>query len=155
MREFILLFILNTTISFSQSNLDLARKNLTTAVENKNICEQMIKQLSESKTSKERAYLGVYHTISAKHQVFPTSKLKEFNKGKKLLNNAVNEDKNNIENRYLRLLIQTQSPKFLGYNDEIKEDQEFLCFNYKKITPNDLKLKVYQLIKTTCKSTNN
>lgn len=142
--------ILISIFSLGQSTIHEARKNITIAVEDQKICNDMISRLQSPKNSTEKAYLGAYYTISAKHQFLPTSKLNHFNKGKKLLEKAVSEDPNTLENRYLRLLIQTQSPKFLGFHNAIETDQKYLCQNFKSMQNTDLKNKTYALIKGYC-----
>ncbi|MBF0596127.1 hypothetical protein [Faecalibacter rhinopitheci] len=135
---------------YAQDALKEARINLTKAVDDDKTCSLMINKLTNHQNATEMAYLGAYYAISAQHQFLPTNKLKNFNKGKKLIEAAVLKDPTLSEVRYLRLLIQSQSPKFLGFHKSIETDQNFLCQNYKNITNLDLKNKINNLLKKDC-----
>jgi hypothetical protein len=71
-------------------------------------------------------YKGVATMLMAKHVFFPFSKLYYFNKGKKMLDRAIDADAENVELRFLRFTIQTNVPTFLGYSDNIKKDKVFI-----------------------------
>jgi hypothetical protein len=60
-----------------------------------------------------------------------TAKYSYFNKGKKLLEDAVKKEPNSIEIRMMRYISQEKTPKFLGYNENMKADKEFILKNYK------------------------
>lgn len=71
------------------------------------------------------AYKAAGECMMAEYVFSPISKLKYFNRGKKNLEAAITEGKQ-VENIYLRLLIQLNVPKMLNYNDEVARDLEFL-----------------------------
>ena len=68
----------------------------------------------------------------------PGEKLKVFKEGNKFLEAAIKKSPKSIENRFLRLIIQENSPKFLKYNMNIAEDRKFVSKGYKN-TSNPLK----------------
>lgn len=114
--------------SFSYSmNLDYIRNNYELAVSDKQLCKNMIDELSKlTLTSIELAYFGALQTIWTNHISNPFTKLTTFKKGKSRIEAAVRIDSDNIEIRFIRLSIQKNCPSFLGYNNNIKEDQKFL-----------------------------
>jgi len=59
-----------------------------------------------------------------------------FKKGHELLENAIKEDPNNTEFRFLRLMIQENAPGFLGYNDSEEGDSEYIRNAYKSLPEN-------------------
>ena len=61
----------------------------------------------------------------------PLNKYSYFNKGKKLLEDAIKKEPNNIEIRLMRLISQEKTPSFLGYNKNIESDRNFIIKNYK------------------------
>jgi len=63
--------------------------------------------------------------MMAEYVFSPISKLKNFNRGKKILEASILES-NNVENVYLRLLIQLNIPGILNYHDNIDADIDFL-----------------------------
>jgi len=72
------------------------------------------------------AYKGSARASSADCAFLPNTKLKRFNEGKKLINEAIKLDKSNAEIRFLRLSVQSKAPGFLGYNENISEDKSFV-----------------------------
>ena len=62
----------------------------------------------------------------ANYVLNPFTKLSYFNKGKKLLEQAIETAPANAELRFLRFAIQANIPSFLGYNSNIGEDKNLL-----------------------------
>ncbi|MCF8303557.1 MAG: hypothetical protein K9I94_09820 [Bacteroidales bacterium] len=75
------------------------------------------------------AYKGASSAASAACVKGGIEKLKHFVKGKKTLEKAVKQAPENLEIRFLRFATQVESPGFLGYQDNINEDKQFLI-NY-------------------------
>ena len=70
--------------------------------------------------------------MKAKYVSSPFKKYAYFNKGKALIENAIEQAPNNVEIRYLRATLQANSPKFLNYYENINEDIGFVLTNLKK-----------------------
>jgi len=122
-------FIICST-SFSQ-DFEAFRIQYEKAIEDEDTCKMLIEQfkIKEKKNelkSVELAYLGALETIWANHVINPFSKLKAFRDGKEKIEKAATQTPKNIEISYLRLSVQKNAPSFLGYNDNINEDTEFL-----------------------------
>lgn len=73
-----------------------------------------------------KAYFGASAAASPACLSNPAKKISYFNKGKKLLSEAVKSKPDNYEVRFLRFATQSKAPGFLGYNDNIREDKDFL-----------------------------
>lgn len=130
-----LCLIFMTTLAFSQNiDLDYLRQNYEKAVEDKVLCQNMIKS-SEAKKDQSiyLAYLGGLQTIWANHTFNPLAKLNTFNKGKANIEQAIQKDKENIEIRFIRLSVQKNAPFFLSYNSQVKEDEQYVRNNKHKI----------------------
>lgn len=97
-------------------------------------------QEAYTKTKKPiyEAFFAVGNFFMAKHAVNPLSKYSYFNKGKKALENALKKDPNNLEIRFMRYISQEQTPAFLGYNKDLKNDKNFILAEYKKSKDEDL-----------------
>ena len=93
------------------------------------------------------AYLGALQTIWANHTLNPLSKLSTFKKGKKNIEAAIKKEPNNAESRFIRLSVQKNAPKFLGYQSNIKEDVEFIKNNRSQIKSNILNQYIEPLLK--------
>lgn len=60
-------------------------------------------------------------------------KLKLFKAGHKELEAAISEDKENVEYRFMRLMIQEHAPGILGYKEEIQTDSDYIRKSFKNL----------------------
>ena len=58
-----------------------------------------------------------------------------FKEGGKKLEAAIKAAPNNVEFRFLRLMIQENAPKIVGYDENIKVDSESVKANLKSLSP--------------------
>lgn len=63
----------------------------------------------------------------------PVQKLNVFKRGHKLLESAIGKEPANAEYRFLRLMIQENAPKIVGYNKNIAEDANTVKNNFKSL----------------------
>ena len=114
--------------NIKSQSLDGVRLNYSKSVTDKNLCQEMITELSNVKNSSAThlAYLGSLQTIWANHVFNPISKLNTFKKGKQNIELAIQKEPNNVEIRYIRLSVQKNIPAFLGYQSSIQRDTEFI-----------------------------
>ena len=71
-------------------------------------------------------YKGMAEFVFSYHSYNPYRKLEHFNKGKKLLEQAIQMDTKSIELLFLRFSVQTNCPFFLNYSDNIPGDKKAL-----------------------------
>lgn len=104
-------------------------------------CKQLIHLLGpyDEKKPLLLGYKGSGTMMMAKHVFSPFLKLSYFKKGKHMLESAINADNKNFELRYLRFIAQTNMPSFLGYNNDIEKDKEFIINYYSHIKDAELK----------------
>ncbi|HEU5054376.1 MAG TPA: hypothetical protein VFT78_14770 [Hanamia sp.] len=141
---FVCLLLIATSTFANVPSIDRVRSLYEKSVEDESSCKELINILSPYNEKNNPLYAGYRASavmMMAKHVFNPFSKMSYFNKGKKLLENAINMDENNLELRFLRFNAQTHVPSFLGYDDNINEDKKFLEREFPKI--NDIKLKQY------------
>lgn len=143
------LTVLLMNVSFNNSDLNEVRSSYSKAVLDKKLCEKMIEELelSKEKSVIALAYLGAYQTIWANHVFNPLSKLATFKNGKNNIELAISKEPENVEIRYIRLSVQKNSPSFLGYNNNLKEDKDFLVKNKKNINSDFLQKNIETLLK--------
>ena len=117
---------------------DLNRTSFYKAMQsdNKTLVDAQITALN-SPASANNAFLGAMTMRRAGIGGNPASKLKLFKKGHKLLEAAIEQDPNNTEFRFLRLMIQENAPGILGYKVDEEKDSEFIRKTYKTL-PEDL-----------------
>jgi hypothetical protein len=65
----------------------------------------------------------------------PGQKLKVFKLGREKLEGAIRKDSGNIEYRFLRLMIQENVPKIVGYKKDIDVDSTLVVNAYKTLSP--------------------
>lgn len=97
------------------------------------------------------AYKGAVLTVKAKFATKKSEKKDFFKEGVSLIESAVKAESSNIEIRYIRMSVQENSPKFLGYHKNIDEDKEFILKNYASISSAELK----QIVKDFVKNSDN
>ena len=87
-------------------------------------------------------YKGIACMMAAKEGINPYTKLREFNRGKAMIQEAVKRDPQNAEIRFLRYGAQTNAPSFLGYNKNVEEDEAFLIGQLASVTDADLRKRI-------------
>lgn len=77
------------------------------------------------------AYKGACQSMMAKFVLSPFTKMKHFKEGTSLLEHSIMQE-HNVDNIYLRLLVQLNAPRMLSYYENIEADLLFLQKNLKK-----------------------
>jgi len=93
---------------------------------NSKSCDSLIRFVNNQNTSIEKGYLGAGLMIKAKHEKKLHTKWQYFKKGKDKLEDAINSEPNSIELRKIRSHIQNNTPHFLNYKNNRKEDEIFI-----------------------------
>jgi hypothetical protein len=83
------------------------------------------------------AYQGAAYTILADCVRSPFNKLKYFNKGREILDNAVRMDPSDPEIRFIRFMVQDGAPAFLDYDNRQEDLDVWIDAYEKKKLPND------------------
>ena len=94
------------------------------------------------------AYKISAELINIKYLKNPFKKFKLFNHYSKKLNLIINKNPLQIEIRFLRYLIQLNSPDFLFYNKNIEEDYNFINKNI-FFENKDIQNFIFSIIKKT------
>src|SRR5207302_1291300 len=105
--------------------------------ENKSLVDAQISELNSAPADIKDAFLGAMIMRRAGIGGNPATKLKLFKQGHKLLEEAIVKDPKNVEYRFLRLMIQENSPGILGYKKNEQQDSELIRKSYKTL-PEDL-----------------
>lgn len=118
MKLFVFFFMMNL---LSLSVLDNVR-NQFPKINSLEEADFYMKLLENEKREAGKAYYAAMLFMKSKYVKFPLTKYNYFKKGKSALDNLVQENKTNIEIRYIRFLFQNQMPAFLNYNSNLQED---------------------------------
>ena len=103
-----------------------------------NVLDKELNTVKNLPLPQRDAYEGALLAKKAGMASKPKDKLNLFKSGRNKLENAIKADNQNAEWRFLRLIIQENSPKIVAYKDEIKEDSEFVRKNFDSL-PDSLK----------------
>ena len=82
-------------------------------------------------------YKAMSELMMCNHVSGPFNKLGYFNRGKKMLELAIEKDGNNAELRFMRFCVQDNVPAILNYSGELDADKEFLIRYLKKAGAKD------------------
>ena len=85
-----------------------------------------VMNLEKDKSVRASAYFGVASMMQAEVYSNPFTKLSYFNKGKKILEEAIVKSPDDAELRFLRYTVQLEVPGILNYNKSIDEDKAVL-----------------------------
>ena len=108
--------------------------------------EELLNQTSNTNIEIQ-GYKTMLWFLKAKDYYNPLNKLEAFNKGRQLLEKLLIQYPDNLELHFLRLTIQDHAPSFLGYNDHIKKDEQFITLNINQLSDSDLKNRVLLYLK--------
>lgn len=120
---FLLVFL--PALGWSQINKEqfykaMESNDLSSAAQQRKAVEAM------ASSSSRNAYYGAILMKEAQFLSTPKAKLDQFKKGKQLLESEIKSHASDAEYRFLRLLIQENCPKMLGYNKEIQADASLI-----------------------------
>lgn len=88
-----------------------------------------IRLLESFKCNLARPYEASATMQKAQFAFAPWTKYKYFLKGKKMLEDFIRENPDNVDGRYVRFLVQSHAPFFLGYNSNLQEDARVIRDN--------------------------
>lgn len=88
--------------------------------------ELFLKNYRNSSCQKSKPYMASAIMQQAQYTMFPHKKLQYFSAGKKELEDYIKNNPDDIEGRYVRLLVQSQVPMILGYKGNMQEDKKFI-----------------------------
>ncbi len=137
-----LLLLLALNISSYNNDISTIRTLYLSAYTNESNCNHFGEKLMSIQDEENvliKGYKGCFYFIKCKFINNPISKFIYFNKGKELLESAIQTDPNSIELRFLRYTIQKNIPRFLLYYDNIEKDLKFVNENLNKTTNKDIK----------------
>lgn len=97
------------------------------------LSDQITRIQANSSLANKQAYQGAAQMKKAGLSGQPAEKLNLFKIGHQQLEQAIKKDSINPELRFLRLIIQENSPKILNYHNNLSQDATYLRKNYKML----------------------
>lgn len=123
-------------LAFAQNHIPGFERNAYYAALSSNELPAVEKQLDiilRSKPGQKEAFEGALQMKRAALIKGAANKLKEFKAGREKLENMIAKDPDNVEFRFLRLIIQEKAPKMLHYDQEINKDHQFIIAHFTAI----------------------
>jgi hypothetical protein len=124
----LLILVMYVLFAAQQSPLVEARHLYASSALEKNALFKLAELVTTAKPHDQpilSCYAGAAQIIMAKYAPNLFTKFSCFNKGRRLMEEAIAKDTACFEMRYLRLSIQSNLPSFLGFHDQIGADQYF------------------------------
>jgi len=144
------LFIVFVSLFLSSPKLKEVRLAYVQAVNDKEITLQLNKDLSEITKTDDKilvAYKGAVLTLMAKFAKSVKEKKAYFKEGAELIEFAVSAKPMDVEIRVVRLSVQENSPKVVGYRKNKEEDKQFIIAHFKEVSSKELKTYIKGFVK--------
>ena len=107
----------------------------------------LVKDVSKESSPTLIGYKGAAIAIEAKTQKGIQNKVDAFKEGRGYIEYAIEKDPENTELRFIRIGIQENAPKILGYRDHIDSDKTFILNHFNGIASKNLKMHIGDYIK--------
>ncbi len=141
-RKLSIFIALLVTFYASSQDLNQIRAQYPNAVDSAEITSQLDTEISKVENPEKPvliAYKGAITTLTGKFAKGISEKVRLFKQGVSLIENAIAADASNIEIRYIRMSVQENAPRILGYHNHIDEDKAFILKSYGNISSKELK----------------
>jgi len=144
------LFFISVIFLTSSLNISEVRNNYKEAVTSKNKVNsfnESLKNVTKKDDLRLVAYKGAAIALTARYLKGAKQKSTTFKDGVDWVEFAIEKKPLDLEVRFVRLSIQQNTPKFLGYNKDIEGDKKYILTNFKTIRSKEFKeyLKSYIL----------
>lgn len=140
--KYLLIIVFLISAAGTAQDLNRIRSAYPKAVESAEITDQLDGELAKVNSSNKPvllAYKGAVSTLKAKFAKTKKEKKEYFKEGTSWIESAIRAEPSSIEIRYIRMSVQENSPKFLGYHKNLEEDKAFVLKNYSSISSTELK----------------
>lgn len=115
------------------SGIERANYYKVISSENLEAINAEIDQVNKSSEKYKDAFTGALMMKKAGLLKGAANKLKEFKAGREKLEDVLDKNKEDAELRFLRLIIQENAPKILGYHKEVEEDHTYIVTHFKSM----------------------
>ena len=135
-------FLIGLFILASNLNINEVRNNYKEAItseEKVNSFNEYLKDVTKKDDKRLVAYKGAAIALIARYEKGAKLKSSIFKNGIEWVEFAIEKEPLNIEVKFVRLSIQQNTPKFLGYNKDIESDKNFILTNFNTIKSKEFK----------------
>ena len=131
-------------------SIDEIRREYSKAMENQALCEKWYARIQNdnSTNNKLKAYKGGICMAMARFAPI-TKKMAYIAQGKKLVEEAISNSKEDVEIRFIRYGLQINLPAIVSYNKNKVEDRNFINTHIDKLPNDAMKLAVKKYMEET------
>jgi hypothetical protein len=125
--------------------IEEARKLYAGSMESKETCETAYARFAQVESTASPLLVGYKAAITvamSKHQKVAKEKIAYFNTGKKMLEEAIGGDSDNVELKFIRYTIQVNCPPALKYNKNLDTDKAFIIDNLSSVKNASVRKKI-------------
>jgi len=127
----LILFFLLFNNSYDCSEINTVR-NEYHALDSKDRLKAFLSKTENSDCKEFTPYIASALMQQAEYVFSPVSKYNYFNRGRKMLEQYISKNPSSIDARYVRVMVQSNSPGFLNYKSDIKSDIAYIRKNIGK-----------------------
>ena len=131
---FIAFFFLTkgSSAQLTPREVDELKTNMVKAVEDSKLTDSLSSKLEKlnNRTALITGYYGTLEALKAKHSWNPYNKIKYVKRSLKIMQQAINMDKENLEIRFMRFSIEHFTPSFLGLSKDLSTDRKEIIKHY-------------------------
>jgi len=121
---------ISTSQLYAQNNFQSAYYKSFRSSDVKVISDELA-EISKHSQKDTLAYSGALKMKLAGLLSSPAEKVKTFKEGRKQLEEAIASDPENVEYRFLRLIIQEHAPGIMKYKSKLEEDKSMIINNFR------------------------
>lgn len=129
-------FTLSVGISLAQSGINKSAFYSAMASSKAALMDAQLSALKNASGTDKEAFEGAMLMRKAGTLTIPAKKLALFKEGYRKLETAISKNPQNVEYRFLRLMVQENAPRSLGYHKAISQDSKFIMENFKNLPAN-------------------
>ncbi len=125
--------LLSANAGYGQSVIE--RNSFFTAMSSNSVrlMDAQLNSLKNASGTDKGAFEGAMLMRKSGTLAVPAKKLAMFKQGHKKLEAAISKEPGNAEYRFLRLIVQENAPRTLGYYKSISQDSKFIKDNFRTL----------------------
>jgi len=120
--------------NYSKSAFDFDAYYKAFSSEDTVLFNEQLSKLESIESKFKPAFAGALLMKKSKSMKTIREKLDMFKEGRDMLEKAIEDNPENVEYRFLRLATQENAPAFLNYNDNKRDDAEFIKFHFQELS---------------------
>ncbi len=132
---FSLLFLFSTALVQGAQAFDRSEFYAAMSSDKLDEINAQLNIIKGSSIAEKDAYEGALLMKKAGMVTNTKEKLRLFKSGRSKLETSITKDNNNIEYRFLRVIIQEHAPKIVKYRNQLEDDSRMIQANFKSLPP--------------------